>query len=185
MAVLEGGWLNASRLFSLRKARKTFLHRNRCICIYLVMEDRMLPALPCMCATLRRAARALTQMYERELRPLGLRSTQLTILQVLSRTGELTQRKLGEILAMDSTSLTRTLAVMLRDGWITERRGEDRRQRWIGMSRAGEKKLSAALPVWEKVQARLRREIGPQSWNSLMQLTRQITNLAANEGDSL
>jgi len=86
---------------------------------------------------------------------------------------------------MDSTSLTRTLAVMLREGWITERRGEDRRERWIGISRAGEKKLNNALPAWEKVQARLRREIGPQSWTDLMQLTRQLTHFAAIEGDSL
>jgi DNA-binding MarR family transcriptional regulator len=149
------------------------------------MNDRPIPELPCLCSSFRRAARALTQMYERELRPFGLRSTQHTILQVLSRTGELTQRKLGEILAMDSTSLTRTLAVMLREGWITERRGEDRRERWIGMSRAGEKKLSIALPVWEKVQARLRQEIGAQSWKDLMQLTRQLTHFAAIQGDSL
>jgi DNA-binding MarR family transcriptional regulator len=138
-----------------------------------------------MCASLRRAARALTQLYEKELRPLGLRSTQLTILQVLSRTGELTQKKLGEILSMDSTSLTRTVAVMLREGWLTERRGEDRRERWIGMARAGEKKLSNALPAWEKVQNRLRQEIGPQSWKDLMQLTRQLTQFAATTGDSL
>jgi DNA-binding MarR family transcriptional regulator len=149
------------------------------------MDDRTIFALPCMCASLRRAARALTQAYENELRPLGLRSTQLTILQVLSRTGELTQRRLGETLAMDSTSLTRTLAVMLREGWITERRGDDRRQRWIGISRAGEKKLNNALPAWERVQARLRSEIGPQSWTNLMQLTRQLTHFVAIEGDSL
>ena|SRR5215469_9276080 len=149
------------------------------------MDDPTIPSLPCMCASLRRAARALTQTYEKELRPLGLRSTQLTILQVLSRTGELTQRSLGKALAMDSTSLTRTLAVMLREGWITERRGEDRRERWIGISRAGEKMLNNALPAWEKVQARLRREIGPQSWTDLMQLTRQLTHFAAIEGDSL
>lgn len=149
------------------------------------MDDRTIPELPCLCGSLRRAARGLTQIYERELRPLGLRSTQLTIFQVLSRTGELTQRKLGEMLAMDSTSLTRTLAVMLREGWLTERRGEDRRERWIGMSRAGEAKLSNALPVWEKVQTRLRHEIGAQSWNNLMQLTRQLTHFAAIEGDSL
>lgn len=149
------------------------------------MDDRTPPPLPCMCASLRRAARALTQLYEKELRPLGLRSTQLTILQVLSRTGELTQKKLGEILSMDSTSLTRTVAVMLREGWLTERRGEDRRERWIGMARGGEKKLSSALPAWEKIQNRLRQEIGPQSWKDLMQLTGQLTQFAATKGDSL
>lgn len=148
------------------------------------MDDRTIPELLCLCGSLRRAARALTQLYEDELRPLGLRSSQLTILQVLARTGELRQKQLGEILAMDSTSLTRTLAVMLREGWLTERPGEDRRERWIGMSRTGEKKLNRALPVWGKVQARVRQEIGPQSWKNLMQITRQLTQFAM-EGDSL
>ncbi len=149
------------------------------------MRDAPLPVLPCMCGSLRRAARALTQMYEQELRPFGLRSSQLTILQVISRTGELNQRKLGHILAMDSTSLTRTLAVMLREGWLTERRGEDRRERWIGISRAGEKKLAAALPTWENVQLRLRKKMGRQSWDDLLKLTNHATHLAAIEGDSL
>jgi DNA-binding MarR family transcriptional regulator len=133
-----------------------------------------------MCGSLRRAARALTQVYQDQLRPFGLRSSQFTILQVISRTGELTQGKLGEILAMDSTSLTRTLAVMLRQGWLTQRRGEDRRERWIGMSRAGEKKLNDALPAWEKVQRRLRRQLGPQSSKQLMQLTQQLANFGTN-----
>lgn len=149
------------------------------------MSDLALPAIPCMCGNLRRAARALTQMYERELRPLGLRSTQLTIFQVIDRTGELTQHRLGQILAMDSTSLTRTLAIMLREGWLKERRGEDRRERWIGMSPAGKEKLRSALPAWEKTQGRLRRKMGPQSYENLMQQTRQLTEFAAIEGDSL
>jgi DNA-binding MarR family transcriptional regulator len=133
-----------------------------------------------MCGSLRRAARALTQVYQDQLRPFGLRSSQFTILQVISRTGELTQGRLGEILAMDSTSLTRTIAVMLRQGWLTQRRGEDRRERWIGMSRAGEKKLNDALPAWEKVQRRLRRQLGPQSSKQLMQLTQQLANFGTN-----
>lgn len=144
------------------------------------MDDRTLPAIPCMCGSLRRAARALTQVYQDQLRPFGLRSSQFTILQVISRTGELTQGRLGEILAMDSTSLTRTIAVMLRQGWLTQRRGEDRRERWIGMSRAGEKKLNDALPAWEKVQRRLRRQLGPQSSKQLMQLTQQLANFGTN-----
>ena len=75
-----------------------------------------MPALSCMCATLRRVARALTQLYEREMRPLGIRVTQLTILQELSRAREMSQGKLGEILSMDSTTLTRNLKIMIRQG---------------------------------------------------------------------
>ena len=88
-----------------------------------------LPALPCLCSSFRRTARALSQVYEEAMRPTGLRITQFTILQALARTGEVKQGRLGEILVMDSTSLTRTLRIMRQQGWIAERRGEDQRER--------------------------------------------------------
>jgi DNA-binding MarR family transcriptional regulator len=149
------------------------------------MSERFLPPLPCMCASFRRSSRTLTQLYEKEIRPLGLRTTQLTILQVLSRAGEIPQGRLGEILAMDSTSLTRTLAIMIRRGWITERRGQDRRERWLRMNSAGEAQLRRVEPVWEKVQSRLRRQLGPRAWNRFLQLTQQLTNIATIQGGSL
>jgi DNA-binding MarR family transcriptional regulator len=138
-----------------------------------------------MCGNFRRTARALTQLYEDALRPLGLRATQLTILQVLWRAGEVSQGQLGEMLAMDSTSLTRTLAIMRRHGWITERRGKDKRERWLRLAGAGEKKLNRALPVWETVQSRLRRQLGNRSWNNLLQLTHQVTSTITTQGGSL
>jgi len=138
-----------------------------------------------MCANFRRTARALTQVYEEALRPLGLRATQLTILQVLSRAGEVSQRQLGDMLAMDSTSLSRTLAIMARKGWIAEQRGEDRRERRIRLSAVGEAKLRRALPVWEKVQSRLRGKLGKQKWGSLLQLTHHVTEIAKTQGGLL
>lgn len=149
------------------------------------MSELFLPSLPCMCASFRRSSRALTQLYEKELRPLGLRATQLTILQVLSRAGEIPQGKLGEILAMDSTSLTRTLAIMIRHGWITEHRGEDKRERWLRLNSAGEAQLRRVEPVWEKVQSRLRRQLGTHTWNDFLKLTRQLTSIARTQGGSL
>jgi DNA-binding MarR family transcriptional regulator len=138
-----------------------------------------------MCANFRRTARALTQMYEDALRPLGLRATQLTILQALSRAGEVSQGQLGGMLAMDSTSLTRTLAIMARKGWIEEQRGEDRRERRIRLSVAGEAKLKRAVPVWERVQARLRKKLGKQKWGSLLRLTHHVTEISKSQGGLL
>jgi len=65
-----------------------------------------------MCASFRRAARALTHLYDEALRPVGLRATQFTIMQVLSLAGEVSQGQLAQMLAMDSTTLTRTLQIM-------------------------------------------------------------------------
>jgi len=141
-----------------------------------------LPALSCLCATLRRVSRALTQLYEQELRPLGMRVTQLTILQVLSRAGDLTQGKLGELLSLDSTTLTRTLKIMVRQGWIAERRGKDRRERLLRLSKSGYAQVARILPVWREMQARLRRQLGEQTWENLPRLTDQVTNVVAAQG---
>ena len=144
------------------------------------MERSLIPKLPCMCGNLRRTSRALTQLYENAL---GLRATQFTILQVLSLAGEVTQNQLAEMFAMDSTTLTRTLQIMVRGGWIAERRGEDRRERRLRL--AGEAQLNRALPVWGKVQSRLRRQLGEQAWKNLLDMTHQVTDLVTSRGDFL
>jgi DNA-binding MarR family transcriptional regulator len=140
------------------------------------MKESYIPSLPCMCAMFRRASRSLTQLYEDELRPTGLRATQFTVLQALSLTGEVTQRKLGEILAMDSTTLTRTLSTMGRHGWIAKRRGQDRREWRMRLSKAGEAQFKDALPHWERAQTQLRLRLGDQLSHDLMKLTQKITN---------
>src|SRR6201987_1530829 len=98
---------------------------------------KRIPELPCLSANFRRTVRALTQLYEDALRPLGLRGTQFTMLQALSLAGEVSQGQLGEILAMDSTTLTRTLAIMKRRKWIETHRGSDGRERLLSLSEAG------------------------------------------------
>jgi DNA-binding MarR family transcriptional regulator len=136
-----------------------------------------------MCASFRRASRALTQLYDEALRPLALRATQFTILQVLSRAGEVSQGELGQMLAMDSTTLTRTLRIMGREGWIAERRGRDRRERLLRLAKAGRDQFNRALPAWEKAQARLLRQLGNKRWHNLPKLTNQVTTLAMKRGD--
>ena len=127
-----------------------------------------------MCANLRRASRALTQLYEDALRPLGLRATQFTVLQALSIAGEVTQGLLGHILAMDSTTLTRALDIMERRGWIAKRRGDDRREWRIRLSKRGETQLQRALPHWRSVQHRLHTQLGNEAWDNLFSLTNSV-----------
>jgi DNA-binding MarR family transcriptional regulator len=144
---------------------------------------RHLPDLPCMCASFRRASRTLTQSYDEALRPLGLRATQFTILQALSQTGEISQGDLGRILAIDSTTLTRTLRIMARAGWIAERRGQDRRERLLRLAKDGRHQFNRALPFWEKAQAHLRHQLGDKRWHDLLKLINETTNLTTNQGD--
>jgi DNA-binding MarR family transcriptional regulator len=135
-----------------------------------------------MCASFRRASRALTQLYDEALRPAGLRATQFTILQALSLTGEVSQGELAQILAMDSTTLTRTLRIMGREGWIAERRGQDRRERLLRLAKAGRYQFNRALPAWEKAQTQLGRQLGDKRWHALMKLTNEVTAIVTTQG---
>jgi DNA-binding MarR family transcriptional regulator len=124
-------------------------------------------ALPCACASLRRAARAVTRDYEHALRDTGLTPTQFTLLQALELLGPSPQGSLSDLLALDSTTLTRTLGPLERAGWIRGGAGDDRREvRWA-LTPAGRRRLARATPAWERAQARLRTRLGAAPWGRL------------------
>ena len=127
--------------------------------------------LPCACANLRRAARVVSQRYEQALRPVGIKGTQFTLLQALTMAGSITQGRLGEILGLDSTTLTRTLALLRRKGWIQSTPGEDRREVRLALTPSGRRKYGIALPYWESAQRQFRTALGEAGWNQIFEAT--------------
>jgi DNA-binding MarR family transcriptional regulator len=134
--------------------------------------------LPCACANLRRAARAVTKMYNHELRATGLELTQFTLLMTLNFTGEITQGKLGNLLALDTTSLTRMLRPLTKRGWIGVATGDDRRQRLLRLTASGQQKLDESWPDWERAQRRLQRSLGAANWTQMGGMLSAITRAA-------
>jgi DNA-binding MarR family transcriptional regulator len=135
--------------------------------------------LPCTCANLRRAARAVTRLYNAALRREQIEITQFTILMALHQAGEISQGKLGKLLALDSTTLTRMLELLRKRGWIREKEGEDRRFRMIRLAPAGQEKLQHAVPHWKHAQGRMQRTLGEQALGQLGGLLVQIAALSA------
>jgi DNA-binding MarR family transcriptional regulator len=140
--------------------------------------DNGLFDLPCACQNLRRLARVVSRMYDEELRRAGVEITQFGLLTALGRTGEANQKRLSAGLAIDSTTLTRTLSLLRKKGWIRVSRGEDRRERLFSLTPAGEKQMAAAQPFWERAETRLRRELGDRGFKSLAETLLQMTNAA-------
>jgi DNA-binding MarR family transcriptional regulator len=134
--------------------------------------------LPCACQNLRRVTRVVTRIYDQELRKAGLEVTQFGLLTALSAIEEANQKQLSAGFAMDSTTLTRTLAPLLRQGWIRVRRGKDRRERLFRLTQAGKRQLAEAQPYWERAEQRLRRELGDAGWKSMKQTVSRITEAA-------
>lgn len=130
------------------------------------------PVVPlvCACANLRRATRIVTHLYEDEMRSTGLRSTQFTLLQALSIAPGISQGHLGEILGLDSTTLTRTLELLRKRGWVQSEPGQDRREVKLSLTAKGRKKFESAKPRWQAAQNRLRKSLGEKDWEGLMAL---------------
>jgi DNA-binding MarR family transcriptional regulator len=143
-----------------------------------------LVSLPCLCATVRRAGRALTSLYDEALRKHDMTVTQFTILQALELAGPVSQKQLGTILAIDSTTLTRSLRALLKNGWVQRAEGEDRRAWRLRLSKQGKVVFTRALPDWEMVQETLRKKLGSQSWLNAFQSSNQLTTAVQHTGEN-
>ncbi len=142
----------------------------------LAQTSGALPTLPCACANLRRAARAVSRLYNQELRCQQIEITQFTILMALDRAGEISQGKLGELLGLDSTTLTRMLPLLKKRGWIQEKEGEDRRYRILALTPAGRTNLRQAMPYWKRAQERMQAALGEQTMSQLSGLLALVTS---------
>src|SRR5258708_8105060 len=117
-------------------------------------------ALPCYCATLRQAARAITVLYEDMLADSGLHATQFTALQLLDSAPNLTTTELAEALGVDQTTATRTLALIKKAGLASDTVGDDRRQRHWALSAHGKALLRKLRPRWEAAQEAFEKRLG-------------------------
>ncbi len=119
-----------------------------------------LQSLPCYCATLRQAARAATAFYEEALADSGVRATQFTILQVLKIAPNLQTTEVGQLLGIDQTTATRTLALMRKSRFVADSTGADRRERRWRLTALGESTYRRLLPRWESAQALVEKRLG-------------------------
>jgi DNA-binding MarR family transcriptional regulator len=134
--------------------------------------------LPCACQNLRRLSRIVTRIYDQELRRAGLEVTQFGLLTALAQAGEVNQKRLSAGFAMDSTTLTRTLALLRKEGWLRARRGKDRRERLFSLTGAGRRQMAMAQPHWERAEQRLRKELGDAGWRNMKETISRMTEAA-------
>src|SRR5260370_9368411 len=66
----------------------------------------------CAVMNFRQVSRSVTARFDDQLRPAGLRATQLNLLVAIETTAATTVTGLAEILAMDRTTMTRNLKVI-------------------------------------------------------------------------
>ncbi len=119
----------------------------------------------CLCFRVRRVSRALTRLYDEALRPLGIQATQLTVLNAVAlfEAREAPMSEVAEVLAMDVTTLSRSLRPLEKDGLVRiVRSPSDGRVRLPVLTADGRQLLERALPVWTRAQERVEEALGEE-----------------------
>jgi DNA-binding MarR family transcriptional regulator len=136
---------------------------------------------PCVCSTLRMVSRTVTQLYDDMLRPSGLRVTQFSVLAAIARSGEANLRQLEDALAIDQTTLTRSLNVLERRDVIERVPRPDGRIKAMRLTGKGKRLLGAARPLWARAQDKVLRELGTTAWSDAERRLARLLHVAVEK----
>ena len=128
----------------------------------------------CVCYRLRRAARVAAKSYDNALKPSGLRNTQFTLLDSLNRLGETSIGDLADVLAIDGTTLTRNLEILVRRGLVENIVADDARVRYVRITKLGKQTYKEALPLWRKAQRQALDALEPKRWTGMRMRSRSV-----------
>jgi DNA-binding MarR family transcriptional regulator len=132
------------------------------------------------CASLnfRRTARAVTRLYDLALQESGIRSTQFALLVGIAKKQPISIGALGDMLGIDSTTLTRSLRLLENADLIVVSKRAEKRQRFLSLTTKGEQVLARSLPVWRTAQERFVATIGSEYWVELRSELERLAHVA-------
>ena len=115
------------------------------------------------CFAIRQAARYVTQVYDRHLGQVGLKTTQFSIMCRLLRRKWMTMKELADSMVMERTTLVRAIQPLQRDGLVfTEASRSNRRVLTVMLTTAGEERLKTAREHWYAAQSEFEERFGSQ-----------------------
>lgn len=141
----------------------------------------------CTCGSLRKASRRISQFYDTALAPVGIKSTQYSILSEVDRgslEGPVTMCELATAMVMDRSTLGHNLKPLERDDLVILRlSADDRRKRYVELTKKGRLMLRKSRRLWLHAEGRFESIFGKKSAAKLRAV---LLSIAGNkELDSL
>jgi DNA-binding MarR family transcriptional regulator len=136
----------------------------------------------CVCVNLRRATRALTQLYDSALADAGIKVTQFSLLRAVERNEPAAITTLAEDLDLDRTTLARNLLPLRRDRLVTLTAGDDLRVTEVRLTAKGRKAIAAALPLWQQVQGEIAERLGAGRVEQMREIAAAAVALSVQRG---
>jgi len=123
--------------------------------------------------------RVVSSIYDEELRPVGLRASQLALLWAIRAMEPVEFGRLGATTFTDQTTLSRTVALLKKAGLVNIRIGDDRRVRVITLTPKGLERFALAMPLWERAQARADELLSLEELRSVARKVRKAARAVA------
>ena len=133
----------------------------------------------CAYNNLKVMTRVVSAIYDEELRPVGLRASQLALLWAIRAMEPVEFGRLGTTTFTDQTTLSRTVALLKKSGLVSVRVGDDRRVRVISLTAKGLERFAVAMPLWERAQVRADALVSLDDLRSVARKVRKAARAAA------
>jgi DNA-binding MarR family transcriptional regulator len=144
-------------------------------------EAQPLPPSACTCGSLRKASRRISQFYDAALAPVGIKSTQFSILAEVERgsiDGPVTMCELATAMVMDRSTLGHNLRPLERDDLLSLQLAmTDRRKRHVALTKKGKATLQRARRLWRNAEGRFEKIFGKRHAADLRAV---LLNIAGN-----
>jgi len=133
----------------------------------------------CLATRIRQLSRIITRVYDDAMRPLGITTSQYTLLAQLAARDSITAVEIGHELDIEKSTLSRNLKRLLALGHILMDPPAGRRGRGLHLTPKGQAILKDAFPIWQDAQTRAVSAMGAESRNVLDGLLSQAEKLVA------
>lgn len=107
----------------------------------------------CLGVRISRLHRLVARRYDQALRPLGLTLPQLEVLAVLTLLGPSKPAAVADALAVERSTISRTLAAMQARGWVQVEASPAGRTVSVAVTDDGRDALASARRAWTEAQA--------------------------------
>lgn len=114
----------------------------------------------CTNLKLRQLGRRVGRLYDAEVRALGLKGTQYSLLSFVVKLGPIQPGALALAMGLDPSTLTRNLQPLVAQGWVLLEAGPDARSRLVSATESGQALRAQAQRAWKRSQLEVNARLG-------------------------
>lgn len=121
----------------------------------------------CLAVRVRLIARTVSSLYDEAVAAHDVTIAQLNMLAALGEVGPCAPRKLGEVLQLERSTVSRNLDLLMAKGLVEAVSSDAKGVREVALSQKGHLKIAAVLPDWRAAQTQACEVLGAEGVQAL------------------